>query len=141
MENLFILKTISITEKTKESCKKEWEIRNLRFENNKISYEKFLESLDFFNGKNFSYHDADNCYFTELSKAKEYAEENICDINDGGLYEYIAIVEIPFNCAYAETEGKSIYIFKFNNSTGKYDEVPMQFNDETRLIAKENHFL
>ena len=139
--NLFILKTISIRPKTEENFQKEYKIDKIEHNRpDNYTYTKFIKFLKSW-GWDIYYSEDNNCYFTDLSIAKQYTEQNIGDINDGGVYNYIAIVEVPFNCTYAETEIQSIYIFKYNKTTDEYNEVDINFNNETKYIAKKNYML
>lgn len=132
--NLFILKTISIRPKTKEIRHKHWQIHQIEH-NKKISYDNYIKFLKDWNDYDFIYSEEDNCYFTDYSTAKEFAENNISDINDGGIFNYICIVEVPFDCTYALGEIASCHIFKYNPKSDKYTEVPENYNDETEYIA------
>ena len=136
--NLFILKTIQIKEKSEEDLHREWLIRNIQYDTNKMTCEDYIEFLDSWDDKKYSYDYENNCYFTDLEKAKFYATSNMGDINDGGVYNYVAIVEVPYNRTYATTEIQSIYIFKFNYKKDTYEEVDLNSSEETKFILNKN---
>lgn len=142
MNNLYILKTISITEKTKLDLQKEWKARNVIYDNY-VGYEKYIILLKTLNMDKYVYEEENNCYFIDMENARDCAENNIADINDGGLYNYIAIIEIPFDQTYAATEIQSLHIFKFNDVTNGYDEVVLnnafvKIEDEVQYIISQN---
>ncbi|MFC0903914.1 hypothetical protein ACFHWD_04310 [Clostridium sp. MT-14] len=134
--NLFILKTISIRPKTEEIRHKYWQIHQIKYER-KMPYEAYINFLKNWHEYDFLYSEENNCYFTDYNTAKEFAENNASDINDGGVYNYIAIIEVPFECTYANTEVKNIYAFKYNRKSDKYTEVSEDYNEETKYIFKE----
>jgi len=134
--NLFILKTISIRLKTEEIRHEYWKIYQIEY-NRKISYDKYIEFLKNWNQYDFLYSEEDNCYFTDYKTAKKFAKNNASDINDGGVFNYIGIVEVPFNCTYAFCEVASLHIFKYNRENDNYAEVPENYNKETEYIFKK----
>lgn len=75
-----------------------------------------------------------------MDTAKDYASSNIADINDGGVYNYVAISEVPFDKAYAMTEVQNIHIFKYINNENRYEEVPLTFDEATSLILEKNNY-
>ena len=133
--NLFILKTISIRHKTEEIRHKYWQIYQIEY-NRKMPYEVYIDFLKSWHQYDYLYSEEDNCYFTNYNTAKEFAENNASDINDGGVFNYITIIEVPFDCTYANTEVQNIYIFKYNHETDKYTEVSKDHNEETKYIFK-----
>ena len=132
--SLYILKTISVREKTEDLLKKEWEIRNIKYPKTKVSYEDYLKFLEDWNDRYFEFSSEDNCYFKDLDTAKYYAKTNIADINDGGIYDYIAILKTDLETAYAMTNYDEAYLFKFNYKTNSYESI--EFND-----SKEGKFI
>ena len=134
--NLFILKTISIIPKTEEIRHKYWEIYQIEY-NRKMPYEVYIDFLKNWDQYDFLYSEEDNCYFTDYKTAKEFAENNASDINDGGVFNYIGIIEVPFNCTYAFGEVASLHIFKYNRENDNYTEVPENYNKETEYIFKK----
>lgn len=57
-----------------------------------------------------------NAYFKSLSDAVIFVENNICDINDGGSYNFAMIQEVNYNQAYTEfvTFEKIFFYFDYN---------------------------
>jgi hypothetical protein len=135
---LYILKTISIRNKTEDDLHKDWQIYKLQYRHD-TSYNQYIKFLKSWKCDKYSYSEENNCYFTDLSIAKQFAEQNVSDINDGDIYNYIAIIEVPFNCTYADTEISDLYIFKYNNNSDNYNEVDSNFNDETKYINWKNY--
>jgi len=133
--NLFILKTISIRPKTEEIRHKYWEIYQIEY-NRKMPYEVYIDFLKSWHQYDYLYSEEDNCYFRDYNTAKEFAINNASDINDGGVFNYIAITEVPFDCTYANMEVENIYIFKYNRDNDKYTKIPINYNEETRHIFK-----
>lgn len=138
--NLFILKTIDIRRKTEKQLQKEHKIHNIKYKK-KISYEDYTDYVKSWDEYNFSYYEEDNCYFTDYKIAEQYAKENICDMNDGGVYNYIAIIEVPINCTYTITEIQNIHIFKYKRDKDKFEEIDLNCNDESKYICKKLHML
>lgn len=59
-------------------------------------------------------------WYTTLEKARENVLNNTLDINEGGSYEYAVIEEIREGM-YGDS--MQVFYFKFNNESGKYEEV------------------
>lgn len=132
--SLYILKTIRVTEKTEDMLRKEWEIRNIKYPKTKVSYENYLKFLESWNDRYFEFSSEDNCYFKDLDTAKHYAETNMADMNDGGIYNYVAILRTDLERTYAMTNYDEAYLFKFNYSDDCYE--PVEFTD-----TKEGKFI
>lgn len=135
--SIYILKTISLKKKTEEDLIKEWKIRNIKYSNKEVSYEDYLEYLESWNEKEYDFSEEDNCYFTDLATAKEYAVSNMADMNDGGVYDYALIVKTDLNRAYAMTNYEEPYFFKFNYDTHKYEEVDLNDSEKGKMILKK----
>lgn len=142
MKNLFILSTISVNKKSEEEVKMDWAIRNITSKKD-IPFEQYLSFIESWNDqwglKDYRYSEEDNAYFESLDTAKEYARKNISDLNDGGVYNYIAITEVPLNTTYAFTGPQSLALFRYLPENQQYEEVPFNFNEETKLIVKRKN--
>lgn len=136
METLFILKTISMKRKTDQIRQKEYQLYNLKY-NRHISYDKYISLQKSWNSYDFSYFSEDNAYFLDYELTKKHVKDNIWDLNDGGVYNYIAIIGIPVNHLYAIVDIQSIHIFKYDENKNEYKEIPLNYNEETKCICKK----
>jgi len=135
--NLFVLTTISLKKKTEEDLILEWKISNL-VHKRETPFEEHMDFIEGWGWKTYDYSSEDNCYFTDLKTAKEYALRNCGDMNDGGSYNYACITEMPYNATYAMTNIQSIYVFKFDRDSDTYVEVDINADAETKYIVGHN---
>lgn len=134
MENLFILKAISIEEKTEEDLKKEWEVNKLL--HGKITFDKYKELMMSWWQDKYKYSESDVAYFTDLEMAIHSAKANMCDVNEGGTYEYVAIVEVSTNRIYTNCYPLSVRVFKYNRDNDFYEPVETK-DDKIELIHRK----
>lgn len=133
MENLFILKTISIEEKTEEDLKREWEINKLL--HGHITFEEYKELMLSWWQDRYTYAESDVAYFTDLEMIHS-AKVDMCDITEGGLYEYVAIVEVALNRVYTNCYPLSVRVFKYNRENSSYEPVETK-DDKIELIHRK----
>lgn len=126
MENLFILKTISIEEKTEEDLQREWEVNVLL--HGQITFERYKELMRSWWQDRYTYAESDVAYFTDLEMAIHSAKVNMCDINEAGSYEYVAIAEVSTNRIYTNCYPLSVRVFKYNRENNSYE--PVETNDD-----------
>lgn len=139
MDYIYIIRTIELINKTQEVINKEFEIYKIEHPKGKIkNYDEFLEFQKSWDQDKFILHCEDNSYFTDLEIAKDKVINNICDINDGGVYNYSVVLKVPTNCIYAITYIKEddVSLFKFDKELNKYYEISKDFNKETNYIFK-----
>jgi len=134
---LYILKTIEIKNKTEEDILLEYQIVQLKHE---IWKDKTLEDYkDFIKGWNIGKYKVsmeDNCYFDNIETAKKKAINNACDMNDGGIYNYIAIIKVSMNLCYAQvTNVEELKLFKFDKDEYCYYEVNTDSDEETIYLS------
>lgn len=101
-----------------------------------MDYDKYIEFLKSWDRFEYHYSEEDNGYFIDIKEIESQVNPNIGDLNDGGVYNYIVIVEIPLNTTYAMTEAQFIEMFKYNNETDYYDYIDEYSNKETQYIKK-----
>lgn len=139
MNSLFILKTISLKKISTEELKKEYQIYQIKYPvwKNK-TYEEFLEFSKSWSWDKYDCSSEDNCYFTDKNEAIDTAIDNIQDLNDGGVYNYILILEVPFNATYSQhMRAKSGTLLKYNVDSDKYSIVDFDYDEETEFISNK----
>lgn len=137
MQSIYIGKMISLKEKTKEDIEKEFEIIKIK---NKSWQSKTLDDYINFikNWCNYDYimSTEDNCYGLDYNEIENLIINNYADVNDGGIYNYATIIEIPINKMYAYTEVISIQIFKYNKESNKYEKQNEHSKEMEYIIKK-----
>lgn len=139
MDNIYIIRTIELLNKTEEDIKKEFEIYKIEHPKGKIkNYDEFFEFQKSWGQDKYVMNCEDNSYCTNFETAKNKVINNICDINDGGVYNYCAILKVPVNCIYATTYIKEndIILFKFDREINKYYQISKDFDKEANYIFK-----
>lgn len=131
MDNLFILKAISLKEKTEEDLKRDFDIVKIKY--NVWKYKTLKEYIEFEKGWNrdkFNINTENILYSLDKMRAKELLIKNVADFNDGGAYNYAILLSIPQDTAYAElTDINEYELFKYNQKTSTY-ELITDLNDE-----------
>lgn len=125
-ENIFILKGMEIYPKSNEDWEKEKEIFNLELPNDKkLSLEEYIKFKKGFGGvHDYVITDYNHAYFIDENNAIEAAIDDMGGLNDGGIYDYAAIVEVPCGVSYPETgEIVSFHLFKYNYAKRIYEEL------------------
>lgn len=141
VSNVYIVSTIKLNEKTKDDLLKEYEIYKIKYSGWKEkTYDSFYKFQEDWNWHKYNLEIEDNSYFLDLEKAKTCVENNFCDINDGGLYNYVLIKKVCLEKAYAKTFSIEGYLFEFNSDSRTYKEVPIDLNEETQYIAEKLMF-
>ena len=135
--DLYIVTTVSLKSRTEDDIKKEYEIYKIKYPVWKVkSYENFCDYLNSWNLYNYTISQEDNSYYFNLNEAKEMVINNIGDINDGGIYNYVLIKKVPARRVYANTNIEEYYLFKFNKNTRVYKEISINDSDEAKYIAE-----
>ena len=124
-DKIYCVKVYDIEEATDERHEKEYKaLLAKKGPNYKMSFDRFKE-IQRSSGKGFYYFSSEYTSFhLSEEEAIEYVLENIADINDGGVYNYAAVIGIPVGCAYFEThidQKNDIKLFKFNREKSKYE--------------------
>lgn len=137
MDYIYIVRTINLTQKTESDLHKEYEIAKIKYPKTYKNYKQYLEDfLISWNNDKYSMLYEDNSCFNDYELAESNVINNIYDINDGGVYNYVAIIKIPVNGLYSicEISEEDIILFKFNQDTDTYYKINYGYNEETRLI-------
>ena len=134
MEYIYIVKTIDLRLKTKESLMKEFEIAKIN--SPKIwknrNFDEYIKFLKSWNSDKFSIKDENFSYCTDYKTAYKQIATNSCDMNDGGVYNYAAILQVRTNCGYAETEINNMQVFQFKD--GEYTSINDKRNNDLDAI-------
>lgn len=72
-------------------------------------------------------------YYDKLEKAERVVKDNICDINDGGVYDYALIEKIKKNSLHpraTDNDNKEVYYFKFNCDKKRFERCNNPKNKE-----------
>lgn len=133
--NIFILKGMNIEKKTIYDWKRECKIFNLNLPENRQknveAYKAFQRGFD--KTADWKIEEYNHAYFTKEEFAIRGAKENMGGLDDGGVYKYCAVVEVPCGVSYPEIgEVESFHLFKYNGDG--FDEI---FVGEEYEIAKK----
>ena len=134
MEKIWYVEAIEARKVTEESLKKDFEVAKIRH--------NWKPDADFESFKNFKHSWGEDLYYfdreiTSFHKTREdaieYATQNIGDINDGGVYNYVAVVGAPINSVYYNTYIKyeDVIIYKYDRESDLYIQI-----DKTEEIFK-----
>ena len=140
MTEIYIVKTISLQKKTDEDLQNEFKIFKI---NHPIwllkSYNDFLKFQTSWNNDIYSIDYEDNCYCNTYAQASDKLLNNVCDINDGGAYNYACVIKILLDVTYASSyvEESDIMLFKFDMENDVYDLVSHNLDDETKFIINK----
>jgi hypothetical protein len=138
MEHIYMVRTISLNEKSEDDLQREFEIFKLKYPIwiNK-TYEEFLHFQQSWKEDKYSISYEDNAYCENYEIAHKKVINNACDINDGGSYNYIAIIKVPMNGCYAMTytQRSDINLFKFDMDRLSYLEVNDYDTEEAKWLV------
>lgn len=133
---LYIITTISLKNKTELDRKKDFELQKYKYPRWKTkTYIDYCELLKSLKKYDYEINQEDNSYYLDLDKAREIILKNIADINDGGVYNYVAIKKVCLNKVYANVVPEDAYLFKFCNNTRLYKEISLNEDNEAKFIA------
>jgi len=138
MEYIYIIRTIDISAKTEEMLQKEFKTTQINYplwENN--TYDNYVAYLKSWKEDKFSKSYEDNAYCETYKTACDKVINNSCDMNDGGIYDYVSIIKMPMNRCYAETctNESSVTLFKFDKEKEEYFEVDEDYNEKTKWLC------
>lgn len=125
-DNVFILKGLTIDEKTDADWEKERIIFNLDLpDNRKMDLENFKNFQKSFSGcHDYKISEYNHAYFFKEEVAIEAAKGNMGGLDDGGVYKYCMLIEVPCGVSYPEFgEIISMHLFKFNFETREFGEI------------------
>jgi len=138
MDFIYIIRTIDVETKTEEILQKEFTIMRINHTlwQNK-TYKEYLLFLKLWKDYKFVKSYEDNAYCDSYKVAYGKVINNSCDINDGGVYDYVSIIKTPTNCCYPETytNEKDFTLFKFDYIKKEYFEVAEDYNEETKWLS------
>ena len=122
--NIFILKGMNIRKKSEADWDKEHKIFNLEIPQKNWKtledYKKFQQGFD--KVADWKIEEYNHAYFTDEQRAIRAAKNNMGGLDDGGVYHYCAIIEVPCGVSYPEAgEVESIHLFKYNGDG--FDEI------------------
>lgn len=139
---LYILRTIDLDDRTDED-------RSLEFQKFQVQYpiwkdktfEHYIEFIKSWDEYNYTMNYEDNSYFESIETAKEYALMNMGDMNDGGVYNYVAIIAVPYGLCYATFTGvEELYLFKFNYKNDCYESIELMEDDKSKYLCSVLHY-
>lgn len=137
-DTFFLLKPIRIKPRTEESIKKGFELYKAKYGENR-TLEVYINSLKNWNDYEFEYSDEYLSFFLNKEEAIECALSNVADYNDGGVYNFSAVVEYYIGASYFETMPISIKIFKYIYEKELYEEIDIDSCEESNLILKKHY--
>lgn len=133
---MYIGHVVHLRKKTEEDLKLGFEIDKMRLNKN-LSYEKWLSNQIYFNQKDFFIDTEDIGYFLDKEEAIYAIENNLGDINDGGVYNYAVIEGLRLNKVYPSATSETSYdLFKYDYTTDTYIPIDWNTNEETKAIHK-----
>ena len=137
--NIFILKGMNFSKKTELDWEKECKIFNLELSAHRQKSIEDYKSFqhDFDKTSDWKIDDYNHAYFTKEEIAIIAAKENMGGLDDGGVYKYCAIIEVPCGVSYPELgEIESFHLFKYNGNG--FDEI---FTGKEYDIAKKYFYI
>lgn len=141
MTNIYLVNMIDIKRKTKADWEKEFKIFNINY---KSTYKCLNNYKEFIKG---TYKCSDYIiteeivgYFTNKKTAQHMLSKNIYDVNDGGIYPYAIIIELPANVFYPESfsMAKRVHIYKFVKNSTLNTMIYKCLVDENGGFKKDN---
>ena len=120
---IYILSALSVRIKTEDDLKKEYEKTKITHDSWKDKpFEKYVQFVKSWHQDEYSVSSYDAAYFEDYETAKEYAINNVMDINEAGAYNYIMIRRVPLNMMYADAEMSDFHLFRYVYDSSKYAE-------------------
>ena len=137
LKYIYIIKTISLTRKTNKMLQLEFEISKIKHPKTWKSktLNDYIEFLESWNWDKFSVSTENFAYCSEYSGAENKVLTNSCDMHDA-TYNYAAIVKVPCDLGYAETEIEDLRLFKFEND----GYVPLNNCEEKEYLYEYFNF-
>jgi len=138
MNYIYIVRTIDLTEKTQSDLEREFEVMKINHPLWKTkTYEEFIDFMKGWKWDKYKQDYENNAYFETYEQAYEKVINNVCDINDGGIYDYVSIIKMPMNCCYTESylEENDTTLFKFNYKEDTYFEINKDFDEKTKWLS------
>ena len=134
-DKIYYVEAISLQEKSQEMLKKEYEIHKIKYKED-ITYEQFIKFLKDWHDYQYSIDSFISSYHVTLEEAKEYAKNNVGDINEAGCYNYCAVISAPIGISYYNTEQikEDFIIYKYNNVSKSYEELSSTEKEYNKLI-------
>lgn len=99
IKHIFCVIVLFVHRKTEEDLQKGYTLYKLKMEK-EISFEQYLKILKSEKRDIFAIAGENSSYHRTLEKAKYFAENNIGDISETGVYNYFCISKIPLGCVY-----------------------------------------
>ena len=77
-------------------------------------------------------------FFIDEAEALNCAKKNICDYNDGGVYNYGMVERLPLGCAYPNSYRDTMYwLFKYDRETDMYTPIALDADEITNAIWRK----
>lgn len=136
MSNIYIVNAISVTEYKEEDLKRKHTAHNCLNER-QLTYEEYLKFLKNWKEDTYSISSFISSFHLEYEKAKEYAENNLGDINEAGCYNYAAIIKAPMDCFYYnsyQNPKTDFELYKYNSETKKYELLDKSAKEYNYII-------
>lgn len=138
MSFMYILYGVSARKLTKEEVEQNYKSFLIKHPNKSLmtfeEYKDFMEmitKLDI----DVSVSREPIAYFVDEDRAKEAAEMNIGDYNDGGVNEYGLIEKLPMGVAYPYTgTGTQYNLYRYDRMTRHYTPIKFSLNELTKAI-------
>lgn len=124
-EFVYFVHAVSCDKKTEEQLHKEHEIYNIKYDK-ESSFDEFMRLKKSWKEDKYSCTSFLSSVHDTLEEAQKYAEENICDINESGSYNYSVVSKVLLGCAYynaSQNKDEDFWIYQYDNSTKKYVKI------------------
>ena len=136
---IYILHPVRAKVLTEEQIQKNYKIYLMQYEpkNPSFQYYKDLNST-FHDDIQYEIAAEDVAYFDNEKEALQSAMANICDFNDGGLFNFALVEKLPMNYGYPNTEPETDYwLFEYQPRTMTYSFVSFDKDELTKAIQKK----
>jgi hypothetical protein len=126
MEFIYIIRTMSVNENSEDDLRKEYEIFKIKYDTwHSKTFDEFLKFQKSWKDDKYSIHTDDLVYCESYEIAYDKVINNCCDMNDGGLYNYVAILKVKTNYCYASVcaASEDVILFQYDIDSRKYIEL------------------
>ena len=138
MKSIYIVRTINLQEKSQDELKQDFEIFKVKYSRKDDSFEKFLSFQLSWGNDKYSINWEDNAYCESFEIARDKVINNACGMDDGGAYNYAAIIKVPFNACYplSYSSDEDVKLFKFDRDQDTFIEITEATDESKWLIRK-----
>ena len=138
MDYIYIVRTIDLKVKTEQDLKNGYEVFKINYPNWRTkTYEDYIDFMKDWKRDKYEQGYEENAYCETYEQAYMKVINNICDMNDGGLYDYASIIKTPVDYCYPESylEDEDTTLFKFDYKRNSYFEVRKDFDEKTKWLS------